>query len=251
MDKIRAIIYDFDGTLTPDVCPKFAILEKSGLEGGCENPTFFQNVHELAHHDHIDVYDAMIRHILTIIRSAGYRLTDENIALGADQRIYRPGVPEFLRAVKTSGVKNYLLSSGSKAYLEHTVISPCFSAIFASTLRYDANGEAIAPDHVMSAEAKTDTLRKIAESTTGSPEDCSGVVYIGDGPTDVPVMTYVKKHGGTTIMVCDEQNQDEVDRLYAVAGQKHDSVDDVVCHFFPADFRKTSELGCFITSQML
>lgn len=250
MEKIKAIIYDFDGTLTPDVRPKFAILEKSGLEGGCDNPVFFQKVHEIAKRDNLDTYDAMVRHILDIVKSAGYKLTDENIALGANQREYRSGVPEFLQKIKASGLQNYLLSSGSKAYLEHTAIAPYFTEIYATTLHYDANGEATIPDHVMSTEAKIDALREIAQTLNGSPENCSGLVYIGDGPTDIPVMTYAANHQGTTIMVRDERNRDEIQRVSAVTGQSQDDIAKIVNHFLPADFREGSELDLFILAQI-
>ena len=250
MNKVKAIIYDFDGTLTPDVCPQFAILEASGFKGGCSNPAFFPKVHEIAKRDHLDTYDAMVRHILDIVKSAGHKLTDENIALGADQRVYRPGVPEFLQKIKSSGLTNYLLSSGSKAYLEHTVIAPYFAKIYATTLHYDANGGATVPDYVMSTEAKIDALREVAQEFNGSPENCEGLVYIGDGPTDIPVMTYAADHHGVTIMLCDDKNQDEIQRVAAATGQPQDDIAKIVSHFFPADFREGSELDRFISSQI-
>ncbi len=242
--KLKALIYDFDGTLTPDVLPQFAILEKAGLENGCANPKFFADVHKLAKQDNLDTYDAMIRVILNIVRDGGYVLTDDNIALGADSRIYRPGVEEFLQKYQQLGIKNYLLSSGSKAYLEHTKIAPFFAEIYGSTLNYDGHDEATGPNHVMSTEAKIDSLKEIAEFHNGSAEDCAGLVYIGDGPTDIPVMTYTKAHGGITIMVCDDKNAAEIAKL---SGEIN--LHDVVACEVPADFREGSELDNFVKSQ--
>ncbi len=37
---LKAVVYDFDGTLTPDALPKFAILEKCGLENGTQTRCF-------------------------------------------------------------------------------------------------------------------------------------------------------------------------------------------------------------------
>jgi len=45
---LKAIVYDFDGTLTPDELPKFDILESCGLEGGTQNPAFLQRVKSTA-----------------------------------------------------------------------------------------------------------------------------------------------------------------------------------------------------------
>lgn len=238
---LKALIYDFDGTLTPDVRPQFAILEKAGLENGCDNPKFFEEVHKLAKQDNIDTYDAMIRHILAIIKKGGYAATDENISLGADSRTYRPGVEAFLQKYKQLGIKNYLLSSGSKTYLEHTKIAPYFTEIYGSTLNYNNQGEATEPAHVMTTEAKIDSLKEIAKSHNGSVEDCTGLLYIGDGPTDIPVMTYAKEHGGITIMLRDDNTIAEITKLSNGA-----NTDNIVTHYFPADFREGSELDDFV-----
>lgn len=240
---LKAIVYDFDGTLTPETCPKFDILEKSGLAGGCSNPEFFREVKRIAKEENLDVYDAMIRHILAITKNAGFKLTDENIALGADERVYRPQVEAFLQKYHELGVQNYLLSSGSKVYLEHTCLAPFFNEIFASTLTYDENGEAIAPDHVMSTEAKIDSIKAVAESLNHSSDDCQGIVYIGDGPTDIPVMTYTKKHGGITIMIYDEATKDTVAELLP-AGE----IKDIITYELPADFRNGGEIDQVLSS---
>lgn len=198
---LKAIIYDFDGTLTPQTKPEFKILEKSGLEGGTENPEFFATVHKMAREQKIDIYEAMVRLILDIVKSGGFRLTDENIGLGADERVYNPGVEEFLADLKARGVKNYLLSSGSQAYLKQLTIAPCFEEIYATVLTYDGNGEVNGIKRVMSAEEKSVALQEIAERVNGSPDDFSGIVYVGDGPTDVAAMDYIKKHGGGAILI--------------------------------------------------
>lgn len=43
---LKAVVYDFDGTLTPETVPEFKILEESGLPGGAKNPLFFAKVHK-------------------------------------------------------------------------------------------------------------------------------------------------------------------------------------------------------------
>lgn len=248
MNNIKAIIYDYDGTLTPDAYPVFAIVEKAGVTGGCSSPEFQKCIREEMKNSGVDFFTAFIVAILDVVKSAGYKLTDDNIALGASQRKYQPGVPEFMQKVQAHGIANYLLSSGSKAYLEHTAIAQYCADIYGSTLRYDGNGEATEPDHVMDTEAKVDVLRKIAQSFTDSPEDCTGLVYIGDGPTDIPVMTYVKEHGGETILVQDPATRDDVERqLKELAA--HAKVDEAIMHRFPADFRDDAPLSRFIFSE--
>ncbi len=214
---LKAVVYDFDGTLTPDALPEFAILEECGLENGAQNPLFLKRVKLAASEKEIGMVDAMIDTILNLMREAGVPLTDEQLCLGAEDRIYNPGVEDFLMKLKERGVKNYLLSSGAKAYLKRTKVAPLFDGIYASTVSYDENGEIIDAEYALTEPEKAVVLRKIAENMNGDPEDCSGVVYIGDGPTDLFAMDYVKAHGGTTIMVhCDKLSGEFVDENAAV-----------------------------------
>lgn len=234
---LKAVIYDFDGTLTPDVMPEFKIVEAGGLEGGAANPRFFAEAHEIAKADNIDIYDAMMRLILNFARKSGLPLTDENIALGADTRIYNPGVEDFLKKMCAKGVKNYLLSSGVKAYLGYLEIAPFFTEIFATTLNYDEKGEATTPKQVMTVEQKAETLRELAQELNGNSEDCTGMVYIGDGPTDIFALEFVKNHGGKAVLVYRSEDSDEVKAV-----REKDAAD----AYFPADFRKGSGLDRYI-----
>lgn len=134
---IKAVVYDFDGTLTPDALPKFEILEKAGLVGGMYNPEYMQKATARAKSKNLELFEAMILEILDTVRNAGLPVTAENIALGADKRPYNPGVEEFLQNLQAKGVSNYILSSGAKDYLDRTTIASYFKTIYASTLKYD------------------------------------------------------------------------------------------------------------------
>lgn len=197
---LKAIVYDYDGTLTDDPMPQFKILELSGMKGGAQSPEFMALVKKVMTQQKVTVYEAMIEVILDTVRDAGFQLIDGNIGMGANERRYNPGVQGFLKNLKDRGVRNYLLSSGSKAYLEQTEIAPYFEAIYASTLAYDSNGEVVGIEHVMTDAEKPVALQEIAMAINGSPDDFDGILYMGDGPTDVPAMKYVKGHGGKTVL---------------------------------------------------
>lgn len=199
---LKAVVYDFDGTLTPNPMPIFKVLEMSGLgEDAVNSQQFLELTKEIAQQENVNKYEAMIRAILKIVKDAGFALTDDNICIGANERTYNPGVKELLVRLKQQDIKNYLLSSGSKAYLEHLKIAPYFEEIHASTLSYDETGTVNGIKHVMTDSDKPATLREIAKSVNGTSDDFSGIVYIGDGPTDVIVMDYIKKHGGIAILI--------------------------------------------------
>lgn len=210
-EKLKAVVYDFDGTLTPDMQPEFKILERCGMEGGAKNPAFFKTVHEMAERDGSDPYAAMAQLILEMMRQSGFALTDENIAFGAARRVYNPGVPEFLRFLKNHGVSNYLLSSGLKAYLKHLTIAPEFAEIYATVFSYDKNGEVDGITRVMSPEEKAVALTEVASQINGKPDDFSGVIYVGDGPTDLVAMEHIKKHGGKAIFIRHENKTTNLD----------------------------------------
>lgn len=232
---LKAVVYDFDGTLTPDALPKFAVLEKCGLENGTQNPLFFKHVKLMMSENGIGLVDATMETILNLMREANILLTNEQLCLGAEDRVYNPGVEDFLAKLKNHGIKNYLLSSGAKAYLEKTKIAPLFDGVYTSTMSYDENGEIAGTEYVLTEPEKAIVLRKIAELVNDDSENCSGIVYIGDGPTDLFAMDYVKAHGGTTIMVhCDKLSGDFVGGNAAVD------------YDIAADYRDGSELSKII-----
>lgn len=236
---LKVIVYDFDGTLTPDELPKFDILEKCGLENETQNPAFLQRVKSMALEEKIGLVEATITTILNYIQEAGIPVTDEQVCLGAENRQYNLGVKEFLQKMKALGVKNILLSSGSKAYLEKTKVAPLFDEIYASTMKYDNAGEAIGVEYVLDEPEKANVLRAIAESVNNDPENCQGVVYIGDGPTDLYAMKYVKTHGGKTIMI----RHDKAESTLVEQNQ-----DAAVDYEVPASYQEGSELDGIIRS---
>lgn len=235
---LKAMVYDFDGTLTPEVMPEFKVLEKSGMQDGARNPEFFGAARTLATEKSIDIYEAMILVILGTMRQAGLRLTDENIALGAGQRIYNPGVEEFLKGLRKQGVANYLLSSGLQAYLKYLKIAPEFAGIYASILSYNQNGEVNGIVRVMSAEEKAVALQEIAMEVNGKSDDFSGIVYVGDGPTDVEAMKHIKRHGGGAILI---RHDDSSLDLPSVNAEEVDLVTE-------GDFTQGGELANYVNS---
>lgn len=237
---LKAVVYDFDGTLTPETKPEFKILEKCGMPDGTKNPLFFATVREKAAAEHTDIYDAMAQFILSLMQQAGFQLTDENIALGANQRVYNPGVEEFLANLHQRGIDNFLLSSGLQSYLKHLKIAPDFTEIFATVFSYDQNGEVNGITRVMSADEKAVALREIAEQINGHPDDFSGIIYIGDGPTDVIAMEYIKQHGGGAVLI--QHDIDDPD-LPIVDASKADLVT------IP-DFTAGGELAKYIDAQI-
>lgn len=249
---LKAVIFDFDGTLTPNIRPSFQILEVSGLKDGASNPQFFKDVLAKAEREQTDIYDAMARLICDIAKGAGYDPTDENLSLGADQREYNPGVIQMLNWLQQNHIDSFLISSGLKNYLRHTALAPYFKEIYATTFCYDEQGCITDLNQVMSAENKALALREVAEDINGDPNDFSGIVYVGDGATDLVAMRHIKAHGGKAILV--HLPEDSLELQEAQATGAIDLYDlmkqakGVVDLYTLADFRQDSEAMAYLRS---
>ena len=230
---MKAIVFDFDGTLTPYPVPRFEILEKCGIEG--ENvDKFFIQVKNKAIAENIELYQALYETYFEIIKNAGFKLVDENLSLGYDNITYNKGVREFLSNLQEHGVKNYLLSSGLKVFLDKIAIAVFFEKIYATTFAYDEHHEVVGIEYLMSDKNKVEAIKKIISENNLVEDDCSDVIYIGDGLTDIFAMEYVKKNNGVTIFVYYDENNKELKMIQEK---------DVVSIFARADFSTSSSLS--------
>lgn len=59
------------------------------------------------------------------------------------------------------------------------------------------------------------------------------MIYIGDGPTDLHAMQFIKEHGGKNVLVYLDEDSEDVAKMRASG---------VVDYFVPADFRPDSQL---------
>ena len=197
--KEKIIIYDFDGTLTQHSLPQFEIIQQSGFEGGAANQDFLKIVKDKVKCENIDLYLALYKTYFEVIESAGFELIDSNFCLGFDSIDYNKGTKEFLEKLYKNHVKNYLLSSGLKVFLEKTDIAHYFEKIYATLFNYNEDNKATGIEYLMTDKNKVEAIKEILSNN--SLNDCSNVIYIGDGLTDYYAMEYVKNNGGTSIMV--------------------------------------------------
>jgi len=224
MSKI--IIYDFDGTLTPYPITDFKILEKCGYIGGGNNKDLKEIVKDKMDKNKINVYQAFYQTIFEILKYNNYELKDEIVSFGSEEIIYNNGVYDYLNNIENK-VENYIVSSGMKIFLEKTTISKFFNNIYATTFKYDENDIIIDIDYLMTDEKKVDVIKEIVKDRS-----YKDVIYIGDGLTDLKAMDYVKKNGGISIYLI-ENNNDIKDN-------------NSVSYYFLKDYSKNSNLRKFI-----
>ncbi|MBP5374427.1 MAG: haloacid dehalogenase-like hydrolase [Bacteroidales bacterium] len=217
---IVALIYDFDGTLSPGNMQEFGFIQAIG-----QTPEeFWSKSDGIAIGQDASNILAYMKLMFDEARRKGIRLTREDFhRYGADIKLYE-GVREWFRNVNAYGhsrgvkVEHYINSSGLKEIIEGSPIAGEFKHVFAGSYIYDENGVAEWPGIAVDYTAKTQFLFKIQkgifssrdakqvnESTADDAKRIpfTNMIYFGDGETDVPSMKIVNMFGGNAIAVFD------------------------------------------------
>lgn len=186
---MKIIIYDFDGTLTPSSVPRYKVLDKEIDVIGLLKDNFTKSN---------NIYDLFYNFYFNEFKKLNCKITDEILCSGSKDITYSDGVVSYLEEISNKGVKNYLLSSGLKIYLENTIIAKYFEKIYGTTLKYH-NNEVIGLDYMMTDKDKVKTIKQIVQDNSLS--DCKDIIYIGDGLTDMEAFKYIYDNGGISIFV--------------------------------------------------
>lgn len=250
-----AIIYDFDGTLSPGSMHEHDFIPK--LEMTSKN--FWQEVDRIARKHKADKILAYMYCMIEKAHQKGISVRREDISnYGKNVKLF-PGVKKWFDMINKFGrdndarIEHYIISSGLKEMISATSIKKYFTEIFASSFMYDNNGVACWPSMAVNYTTKTQFIFRINKGCLDITDDkiinkyvemkdrpfpFERIIYIGDGSTDVPCMKLVKQQGGHSIAVYEPRTR----RKEAVSLKKEGRVDSV----FPADFRKGRPLAEFV-----
>lgn len=163
------------------------------------------------------------------------RISQEDLCrFGRDNVNLYPGVEEFLLELKQRfsdeplikseklSLDCYIISGGIGEIVRGTRIADKFNEIYACEFEYDTDGYILRPKAVISFTEKTRYIFCINKGITREqnletpyavnadmpekdrPVPLRNMVYVGDGPSDIPCMSVVKKSGGTAILVFGE-----------------------------------------------
>ena len=220
---IVALIYDFDGTLSPGNMQEFGFIQAIGKTA----PEFWKMSDGIAvRYDASNVL-AYMKLMFDEARNAGIKLRREDFKrFGTDIELF-DGVKEWFSLVNRYGrehgvrIEHYINSSGLKEIIEGSPIADEFRHIFAGTFIYDESGEAIWPGIAVDYTAKTQFLFKISKGIFSAQDNkqvnssvsedkkripFTHMIYFGDGDTDVPCMKIVGMFGGHSIAVYNPEN---------------------------------------------
>ena len=215
---IIALIYDFDGTLSPGNMQEFGFIQAIG-----QTPEeFWSKSDGIAKGQDASNILAYMKLMYDEARKNGIRLTREDFRRYGSDIVLFDGVREWFRTVNEYGrrhgviIEHYINSSGLKEIIEGSSIAKEFKHIFAGSFIYDEAGEAEWPGIAVDFTAKTQFLFKIQKGIFSSrdakrvnesmAEDAkripfTNMIYFGDGETDIPSMKVVNMFGGNAIAV--------------------------------------------------
>jgi hypothetical protein len=264
--NIVGIVYDYDQTLSPEYMQDDVLFPAFGI-----NPeSFWQKCGELVDDEGYDNELAYMKVLLDYL--AMDRPTNDALKkLGAGLKFF-PGLPEvftelgedFLTpAHRAIGIKieHYIVSSGLKALLDGSRLVGHVKSIFGCEYAEDSEGRISFPKKVISHTTKTQYLFRINKGLLDPKDDVNdhmppelrripfeNMIYLGDGPTDVPCFTVMRRYGGEAIAVYnpDDKSRRSFRKCYQLTARA-----DRVKYIAPSDFREGSHLRLILEEKIL
>ena len=252
-----ALVYDFDGTLSPGNMQEFGFIQATGKT----KEEFWEKNRKFAEGKDANGILTYMYLMLDEAKKNNISLTRESFQkFGKDVELFR-GVKQWFSLVNEYGnsigldVKHYINSSGLKEIIEGTEIAHEFRRIYACSFLYDIDGVAYWPAVAVNYTNKTQFIFKInkgVESVFDSklvnqyieedkrPVPFRRMIYVGDGTTDIPCMRLVKNSGGHSIAVYNPEIRNARRELNGLIR------DNRVSHVCPADYSEGSEMDTLV-----
>jgi len=263
--NIIALVYDFDGTLSPNNMQEDTIFRSYGID----KEEFWKKSSILVEKHG---YEKTLAYLKLLIQEDVFKekpFQREDLKSLAKEIEYYEGVPTYfdridgflktIPEVKERGitVEHYIVSSGLMEILEGTSIFPYFKKAYACEYDYEG-GKPTFPKLVINDTNKTQFLFRINKGKLDLKDDInshmpeeerripfSNMVYIGDGITDVPSMTVIQKSGGHAVAVYNPSSEIVPPEVMKMVEEKR------VNHFAPAKFTDDSLLLKIIRQTLL
>ncbi len=273
LQNVIALIWDFDRTLSPHNMQK-PIFDAYGIDEAefwrevNALPAYYRRANIKVQED-----TCYLGHLLSYVRHGKMpQLTNQKLReLGGHIELF-PGLPECFDNLREAldkpeyqdadlRLEHYIVSTGLYAMIEGSKVAGSVNGIWASGFIEEAAG----PDsdlngtpgpgeisHIAGLLDNTTKTRAIFEINKGvnvgagisvndtiAAEDrrvpVKNMIYIADGPSDIPSFSVIRRNGGLALAVYDPAHQDRYEQ--AVELQEANRVD----HHGVADYTESSE----------
>lgn len=269
-----ALVFDCDGTIAEDTTTRLLIhlgvvphsfwsdCRKKEAQGWEPTLAFMKQLIDLAHHPNSKKRKSITEAVFAQV--------------GPQLRVSK-GIPQFFREVKAYAKRKYeqhnislhiyIVSGGIEAIIRASKLNrgatPPVDDIFGCRFAYDKNGLISFPTSVVTFTEKTKYLFAINKGGSSDalasnpwlvndhvPEGersvpLSNMIYIGDGPTDVPCMSLLKRMNCSIIAVYTEPRQGIPKNTYELARQARFTRGP-----FRRDYRPGSDLRRVLESEL-
>lgn len=252
-----ALIYDFDGTLSPGNMQEYDFIPAVGKS----NKEFWSESNTLAREQDADSVLTYMARMIQEAKSKGLSLRREAFRDSGRNVTFFKGVKEWFARINAYGqargirILHYINSSGLKEIIEGTDIAGEFRRIYACSFLYDVDGIAYWPAVAVNYTNKTQFIFKInkgietvydsREVNRYVPENERPVpfrhmIYVGDGMTDIPCMRLVKNAGGHSIAVYNPSQKGSHKEMAELIRDQR------VNHVCPADYSEGSDIDTVV-----
>ncbi|OZI29863.1 hydrolase [Bordetella genomosp. 10] len=236
MSDVIALIFDFDDTLAPD--------STSGFLGsvGVDTAAFWkEQVDPLLFQQDWDPVPAYLYRMIELSQSGKHGpFTRERLAAWGAQLPLHAGVQTLFQRLRDAvraahpqvALEFYLISSGIGDVVRATPVAHEFTDIWASEFVYGEDGGIRFPRRVVSFTDKTRYLFHVQKGIVGPafrskpfevnrkvPEDrlripFDQMIFVGDGYTDIPCFSLIRRAGGYAFGVWDPRHRDKRSRAW-------------------------------------
>ena len=247
-----ALMYDFDKTLCDQDMQNYAFIPNLGMT----SDEFWGEVEDFRKKNYMEGILGYMYYSMLQCKKKGIPFTKEYLQqTGKDIRFYK-GVQNWFERINQYGeslgvkIEHYVISSGIKDIIDGCAIKDKFKKIFACQYYFDEEGNAVWPKVAINYTQKTQYVFRISkgiydETDNKKVNDKMGdrvipyqnMIYFGDGITDIPCMTLIKKQGGISIAVYQKGQKNKVTDLL---------LQDRVNYISPADYQEGSDLDSLI-----
>ena len=254
-DKQIALVFDFDGTVAPDVMLS-PIFDKIGI-----NPDLFWDKTRSLTEDGYDREISYLQALVFICADKGISLSNSMIRdLGARLRFYQ-GFPEILERLKKISSDNgyelgvYVITAGLEEMVLGSRLGPYLTRCWGCGFAEEPNGAILHPKRIVTSANKVEKLYLIKRqlldhgdtyrvNLVEPKEDLvpwNKVIYVADGATDVPAFEVVRRGGGFALAVYDHERGPNESTM--ISGRTHLMVE--------SDYRPGSPLNTALTDAVI